>query len=575
MSQEILAAPASPGIAIAPVYHHRNAGEFVPTTALGEDQVESECDRFSEACERAAEALEALKGKVRLGAEGAGIEGIYDAHMALVRDPAIQRDVFDLIKSEKVNAEVALQRVVSRYEEVFRSIDNVTVRERAADIRDVGRQILATLLEKEQDSFASDAECVLAVDEFLPSDLALIDAHKVRGIVMGEGGRYSHGAILAKSLGIPCIVGLEQRLSKVPAGALVILDGDRGRLIVDPTEERLDRYRRRLEEREEADRRLFEVRLSPSVTRDGTEVELLANIEGLRELGSLEQGMFEGIGLFRTEFAFMERLVFPSEQEQVRLYTEVVESMGGRRVTFRMLDVGGDKPLAYLRTPQERNPVLGWRGIRLTLHWRDLFYTQLRALVRASQHGPVSVLLPMVTTIEEVREGRRILDEIVEDLREEGVVAGDLHFGIMIEVPSIVGILPHVLELCDFISIGSNDLVQYLLAVDRDNPRVANMYDPHHPGVLQVLAQCVSQAEQRGIPCSLCGEIASESIMVPLLIGMGFRQFSMAPVFLPRVKLTVRSVDVESCQELWKAARACSSASEVHELLVQAETERA
>lgn len=566
MSHEISATAASPGIAIAPLRHLRLAGEFIPSYHLAEEEIDAECERFGQACRKAADALEALKDK--LGEAASSVLGIYDAHIALVMDPRLSQDVTERIRSERVNAEAALQAIVTRYEQIFSQIDNVTVRERAADVRDVGRQITGMLMLRAPGSgdLDSDEDYILAVDEFLPSDLGQIDTKKVRGIVMGEGGRYSHGAILAKSLGIPCVVGLEQELGKLPTGHPTILDAERGKLLVDPDEETVDRYRERLIAREEAEKRIFEVRLSPSVTVDGTAVAMLANIEGTRELEALEPGMFKGVGLFRTEFAFMERLMFPSEEEQHELYASIVEGMGGRNVTFRTLDIGGDKPLQYFRTPVERNPVLGWRGIRLTLQWRDIFYTQMRALIRASAKGPVSILLPMVTTLNEIRQAREILDEIVGDLRKDGVPVGDdLFFGVMIEVPAIAMMLRQVCEIVDFVSVGSNDLAQYLLAVDRDNPRVAGMYDPYHPGVLRFLADIVAIADETGTPCSLCGEIAGESDFLPLLLGMGWRRLSMTPVFLPRVKLTLRSLSIGDCVELWEEVRGLADAESVRE----------
>ncbi len=573
MSREINAPSAAPGIAIAPVFHHRNVGEFIPTVEIFEHQAAAECERFDQACERASEALLALKERLTRDVDGAaGIAGIYDAHIALITDPYIRKDVRELIEGEGINAEVALQRVVTRYEKIFESVDSATVRERAADIRDVGRQILNMLLRRDREELgATEGDFILAVDEFLPSDLGVIDTDHVRGILMGEGGRYSHGAILAKSLGIPCLVGLEQNLVKLPAGHVVILDGDRGRLIVEPTDERIEVYRERMREREASEKRVFEVRLSPAVTTDDVGIELLGNVESIRELSTLEAGVCDGVGLFRTEFAFMERLMFPSEEEQLKLYVEVVEAMRGRRVTFRTLDVGGDKPLAYFRTPAERNPVLGWRGLRLMLQWRDILYTQIRALVRTSASGPVSILLPMVTTVEEVQETRGIIDEVIRDLRADGVEVGDdLMFGIMIEVPAIAVRLEHVLAQVDFVSVGSNDLVQYLLAVDRDNPRVASMYDPYHPGVLGFLASLVAKADAANVPISLCGEIAGESDFTPLLLGMGFRRLSMTPVFFPPVKLAIRSRSMEECRAIWDEASALATAAEVRELLRRA-----
>ena len=566
MSQEISATVASQGLAIAPLRHLRLAGEFIPRYKLADGALDAECRRFSEACEKAAEVLEKLKDG--FDQEAATLVGIYSAHIALMRDPRLQADVEAKIRSDKVNAEAALALVVAHYEKIFASIDNVIVRDRAADIRDVGRQITAALLSRtvSGEALDQDSDYILAVDEFLPSDLGKIDLQRLRGVVMGEGGRYSHGAILAKSLGIPCVVGLEQKLAKLPAGHETILDAERGKLVIDPDREEIARYRERIQEREEAETRVFEVRLSPSVTLDGTPVALLANIEGTRELDALEMGMFKGVGLFRTEFAFMERLMFPSEEEQFELYSSIVEGMGGRNVTFRTLDIGGDKPLQYFRTPSERNPVLGWRGIRLTLQWRDIFYTQMRALIRASAKGPISILLPMVTTLSEVREARSILDELLRDLKKDGVVLGDkIFFGVMIEVPALAMLMREVCELVDFVSVGSNDLAQYMLAVDRDNPRVAAMYDPFHPGFLNFLAGIVEQAKSLGLPCSLCGEIAGESEFIPILLGMGWRRLSMTPVFLPRVKLVMRSLAIEDCEELWQELRGLGDAELLRE----------
>ncbi|MEZ5988311.1 MAG: phosphoenolpyruvate--protein phosphotransferase [Planctomycetota bacterium] len=566
MSKEITATTASPGIAIGQVLHLRSSGEFVPTRKILEQDVVAELERFRGAMGRAKDALLGLIE--RLAAKIASRDtDIYRAQVALLEDPGFVRDVEALIADDRINAEVALQRVVAKYEEAFESIDNAAIRQRASDIRDVGRQVLQVLLQREQEALQSkDEGVILAVDEFLPSDIGKIDTDKVVGILMGEGGRYSHGAILAKSLGIPCLVGLERNLRKVPAGTPVILDGDGGKLVIDPEEEELELFTERKKERTEADNRVWELRLSPSVTLDEERIRLYANLEGLRDLDMVGEGIFEGVGLFRTEFVFMERLQFPSEEEQLVLYRTVLEKVGGKRVTFRTLDIGGDKPLTYFRTPKERNPVLGWRGIRVTLQWQDLFYTQIRALVRASSAGPVSILLPMVTTIEELRKARRIVHEVVDDLRAKGEpIAKDIRFGVMIEVPGLAMVLPAVFNEVDFISVGSNDLVQYLLAVDRDNQRVSGLYDPFHPGVLAFLAQIAQLAREAGKSCAICGEVAGDSQLVPLLLGMGFRQFSMAPVFLPRIKLAARSVSVKECEELFASVSTLATAEEVYE----------
>ncbi|PIE24179.1 MAG: phosphoenolpyruvate--protein phosphotransferase [Planctomycetota bacterium] len=555
MAHEIKANTAAPGIAIAKILHMRNYGEFIPSGLIAEGRIEAECLRFDAAVVQAAKALELLMEKLR-GQIAEADTDIYHAQLAILQDPGLRDDVASFIRNERLCAEGALQKSVARFEQAFRELDHAPLRERASDIRDVGRQLLNVLLRREQqDLVGKDGDYVLAVDEFLPSDLGSIETEHVRGILMGEGGKYSHGAILAKSIGIPCLVGLGENLVKLPTGALVILDGDSGRLLVDPEPSELEEFERRRQEREAAKRRVFEVRLSEPITKDGVRIDFYANVENLNEIDQLETGMFKGIGLFRTEFAFMERLQFPSEQEQFKLYRKVLQRMGNRRVTFRTLDVGGDKPLQYFRTPAERNPVLGWRGVRLTLSWPDIMFAQLKALVRASSEGPVQILLPMVTSLDEIVSCRRMLDRIKEDLQKQGEAFGEVSFGAMIEVPALAMQLEALLKYVDFLSIGSNDLAQYLLAVDRDNPRVAGMYDPWHPGVLEVLHSIVRRCNEAHLPCSLCGEVAGDTEMVPLLIGMGFRKFSMAPVFLPQVKLAVRSLKVSDCEKLWEAVR--------------------
>ncbi len=568
MSKEIKAVSAAPGIAIAPIVHVRMAGEFVPTARLPEDRIEAECERFLKAVDRAEQGIRSLIASLSDQLDPRE-SGIFEAHLSLMRDPGLLQEVHDRIRNEKVNAEIALQQVVARYEEIFESMDNPSLRQRAADIRDMGRQIMNALLERtREETVGLEKDHLLAVDEFLPSDIGQIDLKKVRGILMGEGGKYSHGAILARSLGIPCLVGLERRLADLPTGTLAILDGDTGKLIVEPTAKRIKEYERRLKEREEAEKRVFEVRLSPPVTKDGTRIRLYCNLESPMELETLETELVDGVGLFRTEFAFMERRLFPSEEEQYELYRTVLESMPGKRVTFRTLDVGGDKPLPYLRTPVERNPVLGWRGIRLSLQWQDLFYTQIRAMVRASVHGQVSIMLPMVTTVEEVRTARGIMDQVVEDLKRKGVAVGEnLHLGAMVEVPAFASLIPVAGPMLDFLSVGSNDLAQYMLAVDRDNPRVSRMYDPFHPGFLRFLGEIAATAAELGIPASLCGEMASESLLIPVLIGMGFRRLSMAPVFLPRAKLAVRSTSLDEGRRLFAEIRELATAQEVRDHL--------
>ncbi|MFK7738937.1 MAG: phosphoenolpyruvate--protein phosphotransferase [Planctomycetota bacterium] len=568
MARKLKGIAAAPGIAIAPVVHFHTTLDQIPMWKVQPERVDAERGRLSGAIETVASALTSLQREL---AEAIGKHDvrIYDAQMAILHDQTFRRDVEREIEEHQVNLEVALQRVIARYEGVFQSMENPAMRERAADLRDIGRQLVGALVATDRQKYtAGGADYLFAADEFLPSDAGILDRDHIRGIVTAHGGKYSHGAILARSLGIPAIVGVEQVMQETSNGALAILDGDAGIVLLEPTIDELADYERRLQEQEAVEKRIAELRFQPSVTPDGGSVRLMVNVEGVQDLAALEMEAMAGIGLFRTEFAFMERRQFPTEEEQVAMYKRAVDSAGGKPVTFRTLDVGGDKPLGYFQMPEERNPVLGWRGIRLCLDWPDILYTQLRAILRASAEGHVRILLPMVTSRWEVVQCREVLDRLTADLRANSVpFDARIEMGVMVEVPVLVSVLPEVLPVVDFVSVGTNDLVQYLLAVDRDNQRVAKMYDPFHPGVLRVLSQVAEAARAAGKNASICGEIAGDHWFTPILIGLGYRDLSMAPVFLPRVKLMLRLFTTEECQDLAMRALSQHSTNAVRKLV--------
>jgi phosphotransferase system enzyme I (PtsI) len=535
---------AANGIAIAPLVHFHGDLTFIPMRNLVPEEIAGEKDRLAEALTQAAEVIFRLRRELASDLSDHDTR-IYDAQLSFLNDQTFRADLERTIQERSCNAEVALQQVIARYEKVFEGMEDAAMRERAADLRDVGRQLLSVLLEKDRSVYISDG----------------------KDFVTARGGKYSHGAILARSLGIPAVVAVDDVLQRVGNGTPVVLDGDSGALIVEPDAEETERYRRLALEQAEADRRVFEVRFLSSTTPDGVGVRLMANVEAARDLGRTESGIVDGIGLCRTEFAFMERRQFPNEEEQLAMYRKAIEWADGKIVTFRTLDVGGDKPLAYFRTPEERNPVLGWRGLRISLDWPDLFYTQVRALLRASAGGHARILLPMVTSVEEVARSRAVLEEIKADLAQAGEAHDpDIELGAMVEVPALVDVLDEVLPLVDFLSVGTNDLVQYLLAVDRDNPRIAQMYTPYHPGVIRVLRRIADRAIAHGKPVSICGEIAGDHYFTPILLGLGYRELSMAPVFLPRVKLMVRAFSILECEDMAARALALGHAREIRAL---------
>ena len=568
MARKLKGIAAAPGIAIAPVVHFHTTLDRIPTWRVEDDRIDAEKARLAGAIAAVSESLMGLQQELS-GALGKHDVRIYDAQLAILHDKTFLRDVQNEVEQHRVNLEVALQRVISRYEGVFAAMENPAMRERAADLRDIGRQLVGALVYDDRVKYTSDgADYLFAADEFLPSDAGLLDREHIRGIVTAHGGKYSHGAILARSLGIPAIVGIEELMQTTTSGSLAILDGDAGVVLLEPSLDELADYERRLREQRSVDERITELRFEPSVTPDGTSIRLMANVEGVHDLENLELGAMAGIGLFRTEFAFMERRQFPTEEEQVAMYRRAVEGADGKPVTFRTLDVGGDKPLGYFQMPEERNPVLGWRGLRLCLDWPDILYTQLRAILRASDRGHARILLPMVTTRSEVVRCRDVLDQLTADLRSTGVpYDARIELGVMVEVPVLVEVLPDVLPVVDFVSVGTNDLVQYLLAVDRDNQRVAKMYDPFHPGVLRILSRIAKASAAAGKSASICGEIAGDHWFTPLLVGIGFRELSMAPVFVPRVKVMLRSFSLDECQHLAERAFAMQSTAAVRKLV--------
>lgn len=568
MSRKLKGIAAAPGVAIAPIVHFHTTLDHIPTFKVGADAVAGEKQRFGQAIATVTDSLVALQ-KELTGQIAKHDVRIYDAQLSILHDPTFRRDVENEIGAHGVNLEVALQRVIARYEAVFAAMESAAMRERAADLRDIGRQLVGALLATARTKYTANGEDYLfAADEFLPSDAGILDRKHIRGIVTAHGGKYSHGAILARSLGIPAVVGIEEVMLESSTGTMAIVDGDAGLVILEPNAEHRAHYERLLREQRGVELRLAEVRLQPSVTPDGTKVDLFANVEGVRDLQGLETAAIAGIGLFRTEFAFMERRQFPTENEQVAMYRRAMEGANGKPVTFRTLDVGGDKPLGYFRMPEERNPVLGWRGIRLCLDWPDILYTQMRAILRASAGGHARILLPMITSRGEVVRCREVLQQLVEDLRSTGVAHDpEIELGVMVEVPVLVPVLPDILPLVDFVSVGTNDLVQYLLAVDRDNQRVAKMYDPFHPGVLRVLQQIADAANAAGKSVSICGEIAGDHWFTPLLVGLGYRELSMAPVFLPRVKLMLRGFTATECRDLAARAVAMQSTQAVRKLV--------
>lgn len=567
MSKLIKGIAASDGVAIAKAYLLVEPDLTFDKNEKVTD-VEGEVAKFNSAIEASKVELTKIRNnaEVQLGADKAAI---FDAHLLVLDDPELIQPIQDKIKNENANAATALTDVTTQFVTIFESMDNEYMKERAADIRDVSKRVLSHILGVELPNPSMIDESVVIVgNDLTPSDTAQLNKEFVQGFATNIGGRTSHSAIMSRSLEIPAIVGTKSITQEVKQGDMIIVDGLNGDVIVNPTEDELIAYQDKRERYFADKKELQKLRDADTVTVDGVHAELAANIGTPNDLPGVIENGAQGIGLYRTEFLYMGRDQMPTEEEQFEAYKEVLEAMGGKRVVVRALDIGGDKELSYLNLPEEMNPFLGYRAIRLCLAQQDIFRPQLRALLRASVYGKLNIMFPMVATINEFREAKAILLEEKENLKNEGHdISDDIELGIMVEIPATAALADVFAKEVDFFSIGTNDLIQYTLAADRMSERVSYLYQPYNPSILRLVKQVIEASHKEGKWTGMCGEMAGDETAIPLLLGLGLDEFSMSATSILKARRQINGLSKNEMTELANRAVDCATQEEVIELV--------
>jgi phosphoenolpyruvate-protein phosphotransferase (PTS system enzyme I) len=556
--------PSSPGIAIAPPFLFAiEDSQPVPLRRIASSDVEGEWARFRAAADKARGEVTALRDKARSEA-GEEQAAIFESHLLMIDDPDIHDRMERSLGSRLVNVERVLLDIERELVDKLGEAEDASLRERAVDIKDVARRILGHLLEREGPDLADLAEdVVLVARDLLPSDMISMDRARVKAVVTEAGGRTSHVAILARAFEIPAVLGVAGALSKLRGAKLVAVDGSRGVVLADPDEESLVRSAAARDAAAVQTRELDALRELPAVTLDGARVHVMSNIEVPEEAQAVLAHGADGIGLFRSEFLFLGGHV-PDEEEQFRAYKGVIEAMKGKCVTIRTLDIGGDKVLPELGAQDEKNPLLGWRAIRFCLSRQDIFKTQLRAILRAAVFGETRIMFPMIATADELDRALVLVEEAREEVRAKGQKAVELlPVGIMIEIPGAAMTSDILARKAAFFSIGTNDLVQYTMAVDRGNEKVSYLNAPFHPGVLRLIKMTIENGKAAGIPVGMCGEMAADPEAAVVLLGLGLEEFSMSSASVPAVKRAIRSTSLAEARSVARAALALSSSSEI------------
>ncbi len=527
------------GVAIGRLSIYKKNDQVVKRTKISD--TDAEIKRYEEATEKAKAQLGVLYDKAAKEV-GEASAAIFEVHQMMLDDLDYQESVINMIQTQTVNAEYAVAVTGDNFSEMFAAMDDDYMKARAADVKDISNRVISALQGAEEAGISSNEPVILVAEDLAPSETVQLDKSLLLSFVTRYGSTNSHTAILARTMNIPALIGVDY--SKDIDGHLGIVDGFEGVLYVDPDEETLEKYRRKQDEEKEKLRLLQELKGKPNVTKDGREIKLYANIGGVGDVPSVLQNDAAGIGLFRSEFLYLESDTFPTEEDQFNAYRSVVQTMAGKKVIIRTLDIGADKQVDYFNLAHEDNPAMGYRAIRICLEQPDIFKTQLRAIYRASYYGNISIMFPMIISVDEVRRIKEIVAEVKKELDEQGFQYGDVELGVMIETPAAVWLTEELGKEVDFFSIGTNDLTQYTLAIDRQNPRLDSFYDAHHPAVLRAIQMTVENGHKGGAWVGICGELGADTTLTETFLRMGVDELSVSPSRILAVRAAIRDCDL-------------------------------
>ncbi|MBD8511815.1 phosphoenolpyruvate-protein phosphotransferase PtsI [Photobacterium sp. WH77] len=555
---------ASPGIAFGKALLLQEEEITLDKSPISADQIEKEIECFFNARQKSSEQLNVIKEKARI-TFGEEKEAIFEGHIMLLEDEELEEEIIAFIKDNKARAACAIHAIIEEQATTLESLDDEYLKERATDIRDIGNRVVKNALGINIVNLSAiNEEVILVANDLTPSETAQINLKYVLGFATDIGGRTSHTSIMARSLELPAIVGTNDITKQVKNGDMLVLDAINNQIVINPSADEMAKFKTIRDEYQAEKDELAKLKDLPAITLDGQQVEVCGNIGTVKDCEGVNRNGGEGVGLYRTEFLFMDRDSLPTEDEQYQAYKDVAEAMLGQSVIIRTMDIGGDKDLPYMDLPKEMNPFLGWRAVRISLDRREILRAQLRAILRASAHGKLRVMFPMIISVEEIRELKNELETYKAELREEGIAFDDkIEVGVMVETPAAAAIAHHLAKEVDFFSIGTNDLTQYTLAVDRGNELISHLYNPMSPAVLTVIKQVIDASHKEGKWTGMCGELAGDDRATLLLLGMGLDEFSMSAISIPRIKKVIRNSNFADVKLMAEQALALPTAAEI------------